>query len=71
MDFPKDNDKNIRKFLESLRCNGTIEEDYSEHPMYKIGFEAGEDMGFDVANQRYQDELRSLKTMIDAMIDSK
>ena len=72
MDFPKNNDsRKLREFLANIKCEGTIKEDYAEHPMYKMGFEDGEMMGADVASQRYQDELRSLRTMIDAMIDSK
>ena len=72
MDFPKNNDnRKLREFFANLKSEGTIEEDYAEHPMYKIGFEAGEEMGFEIANQRFQDELRSLRTIIEAMIDSK
>ena len=72
MDFSKDNDnRKLRELFARLKNEGTIEEDYTEHPMYKIGFESGEEMGFEIANQRFQNELRSLRTMIDAMIDSK
>ena len=72
MDLPKNNDnRKLRELFARLKNEGTIEEDYAEHPMYKIGFEAGEEMGFEIANQRFQDELRALRTMIDAMIDSK
>ena len=61
----------LREFLANIKCEGTIEEDYTETPIYKMGFEDGETMGFEIANQRFQDELRSVRTMIDAMIDSK
>ena len=74
MDFPKDgkgDNRKLREFLANLKCEGTIEEDYSDSPIYKLGFEEGETMGFEIASQRFQDELRSLKTMINAMIDSK
>ena len=72
MDFPKNNDsRKLREFLANLKGEGTIEEDYSDSPIYKMGFDDGETMGFEIASQRYKDELRSLRTMIDAMIDSK
>ena len=72
MDFPKDNNnRKLREFLANLKNEGTIDEDCTGLPGYKIGFEAGEEMGFEIASQRYKDELRSLRTMIDAMIDSK
>jgi hypothetical protein len=74
MEFPKDgkgDSRKLREFLANLKSNGTIEEDYSDSTIYKMGFEEGETMGFEIASQRYKDELRSLRTMIDAMIDSK
>ena len=60
----------LREFLNNLD-KGTCEEDYTETPIYKIGFEDGETAGYEIASQRFQDELRALRTMIDAMIDSK
>ena len=74
MDFPKDgkgDNRKLREFLANLKSEGTIEEDYSDSPIYKLGFEEGETMGVEIASQRFQEELRSLRTMIDAMIDSK
>ena len=65
----KDSSK-LRKFLNNLDKD-TCEEDYTETPIYQIGYEDGETMGFEIASQRYKAELRSLRTMIDAMIDSK
>lgn len=66
----KDGDK-LRKFLEGLNDEGTINEDYSDTPIYQLGFEDGETAGYEIASQRFQEELRALRTMIDAMIDSK
>lgn len=74
MDFSKDDkgdSRKLREFLANLKCEGTIEEDYSDSPIYKMGFEDGETAGYEIASQRYKGELRSLRTMIDAMIDSK
>ena len=75
MDFPKDDDKSdsrkLREFLDNLKRKGDLKEDYSKTPIYKMGWEDGETAGYEIASQRYKDELHSLRTMIDAMIDSK
>lgn len=74
MDFPKDgkgNSRKLREFLDNLKCEGTIEEDYSDSPIYEIGYEDGETAGYEIASQSFKEELRSLRTMIDAMINSK
>lgn len=60
----------LREFLSNLP-EGTTDEDYSDTPIYQIGFEDGETAGYEIASQKFQNELRSLRTMIDAMIDSK
>jgi|DEB0MinimDraft_6_1074348.scaffolds.fasta_scaffold110374_3 hypothetical protein len=74
MDFPKDgkgDSSKLRELLANLKNEGTIKEEYSDSPIYKMGFEDGETMGFEIASQRYKDELRSLRTMLDAMIDTR
>ena len=74
MEFPKDgkgDNRKLREFLANLKGEGTIEEDYSDSLIYKMGFEDGETAGCEISSQRYKDELHSLRTMIDAMIDSK
>lgn len=61
----------LREFLNNLNEDGTTDESYQDTPMYKMGYEDGEIAGFEIASQRFQDELRSLKTIINAMIESK
>ena len=68
---PSNDSGKLREFLANLKGEGTVEEDYSDSPIYKMGWEDGETAGYEIASQRYKDELRSLRTMIDAMIDSK
>ena len=60
----------LRDFLKNLDKD-TCEQDYSETPIYQMGWEDGETAGYEIASQKFQNELRSLRTMIDAMIDSK
>lgn len=60
----------LREFLDNLDKD-TCEEDYTETPIYQMGWEDGETAGYELASQKFQNELRSLRTMIDAMIDSK
>ena len=57
----QDPDK-LRKFLHDLDDN------YRETDLYKLGFEDGEDMGKDLAEQKHAQELRAVRTMLDAMI---
>lgn len=61
----------LREFLTNLNEDGTTDESYQDTPMYKMGWEDGETAGYEIASQRFQEELRSLRTIIDAMIDSK
>jgi len=69
-DFPIPNqDKSkLREFLKNLDKDPDIDADYTQSPIYKMGFEDGEDMGNEVANQRHAQQLRSLRTMIDNII---
>ena len=67
---PETSNSKLRDFLNNLDKD-TCEEDYTETPIYKMGWEDGETAGYEIASQRFQEELRSLRTMIDAMIDSK
>ena len=69
-DFPIPNqDKSkLREFLKNLDKDPNIDADYTKSPIYKMGFEDGEDMGNEVANQRHAQQLRSLRTMIDNII---
>lgn len=69
-DDSRENNKKLREFLSRLD-EYTCDEDYKETDLYKLGFEDGETMGYEVASQRFQDELRGLRTMINALIDSK
>ena len=72
-DFPipgQDKSK-LRKFLNQLDKDPDIDADYKNSPIYQMGFRDGETMGHDLANQRSAQELRALRTMIDAMINSK
>ena len=57
----QDPDK-LRKFLHDL------DDDYRETDLYKLGFEDGESMGKDLAEQKHAQELRAVRTMLDAMI---
>ena len=67
---PSNDSSKLRDFLNNLDKD-TCEQDYLETPIYKMGWEDGETAGYELASQRFQDELRSLRTIIDAMIDSK
>ena len=67
---PSNDSSKLRNFLNNLDKD-TCEEDYTETPIYKMGWEDGEAAGYEIASQKFQNELRSLRTMIDAMIDSK
>ena len=67
---PETSNSKLRDFLNNLDKD-TCEEDYSDTPIYKLGYEDGETAGYEIASQRFQEELRSLRTIIDAMIDSK
>lgn len=69
--IPNQDKSKLREFLKDLDKDPDIDADYTKSPIYKIGFEDGEDMGRDLADQKHVQELRSLRTMIDAMIDSK
>ena len=69
-DNKKEDNKKLREFLNSLD-DQTCDEDYKDTDLYQLGFEDGETMGYELASQKYQQELRSLRTMIDAMIMSK
>lgn len=67
---PSNDSSKLREFLNNLP-EGTTDEDYSDTPIYQMGWEDGETAGYEIASQKFQNELRSLRTMIDAMIDSK
>ena len=58
----RQNPEKLRKFLHDL------DDDYRETDLYKLGFEDGEDMGKDLAEQKHAQELRAVRTMLDAMI---
>ena len=58
----RQNPDKLRKFLHDL------DDDYRETDLYKLGFEDGEDMGKDLAEQKHAQELRAVRTMLDAMI---
>ena len=58
----RQNPDKLRKFLHDLDDN------YRETDLYKLGFEDGEDMGKDLAEQKHAQELRAVRTMLDAMI---
>ena len=67
---PSANTNKLRDFLNNLD-EDTCEVDYRESDLYTIGWQDGEEAGYEIANQKFQDELRSLRTMIDAMINSR
>jgi hypothetical protein len=58
----RQNPEKLRKFLHDL------DEDYRETDLYKLGFEDGEDMGKDLAEQKHAQELRAIRTLLNAMI---
>jgi hypothetical protein len=65
------NNKNLKAFLEKLEEDKTIDRSYKDTDLYRLGFEEGETMGHEIAEQRFKQELQALKTIIEAMIDSK
>lgn len=58
---------NLENFMNKLEKD--IED--AKNPLYQKGVNDGEIQGYELASQRFTQELRSLKTIIDAMIDSK
>tara|TARA_S200000501_G_scaffold85868_1_gene78603 strand:+ start:1355 stop:1591 length:237 start_codon:yes stop_codon:yes gene_type:complete len=58
----RQNPDKLRKFLHDLN------DDYRETDLYKLGFEDGQDMGKDLAEQKHAQELRAIRTILDAMI---
>ena len=62
----KDSTK-LKKFLDGL----DEDQSYKETDLYQLGFEDGQDMGKDLADQRHRQELVAIRTMIDALITSK
>ena len=69
--IPSQDKSKLRKFLNQLDKDPDIDADYKNSPIYQMGFRDGETMGHDLADQRHAQELRALRTMIDAMINSK
>lgn len=61
----------LRSLFDDFKKDGTIDQDYKDTPIYRLGFEDGESMGHEIASQSHLDELYSIKTIIDAMINSK
>jgi len=57
----------LKKFLDGL----DEDQSYKETDLYQLGFEDGQDMGKDLADQRHRQELVAIRTMIDALIASK
>ena len=62
----RQNPDKLRKFL-----NEDLDKDYRESDLYKFGFEDGQDMGKDLAEQKARQELVALRTILDAMVESK
>jgi hypothetical protein len=69
--IPSQDKSKLRKFLNQLDKDPDIDADYKNSPLYEMGFRDGETMAHDLADQRNAQELRALRTMIDAMINSK
>ena len=70
MDNDEDNNP-LRKILNDINARDGLPEGWKDSPIAVKAHEEGEVMCFELANQRYQEELRSLRTIIDAMIESK
>ena len=68
--YKKHDNRKLREFLNRLD-DQTCDEDYKDTDLYQLGFEDGETMSYELASQKYQQELRSLRTLIDALILSK
>ena len=66
----KDNNP-LKRLLDDINGRDGLPSGWEDSPIAVKAHEAGEVMGFELANQRYQEELRSLRTIIDAMIESK
>ena len=72
-DFPipgQDKSK-LRKFLNQLDKDPDIDADYKNSPIYKMGVADTMEIAHELAEQRHVQDLRALRTMIDAMINSK
>ena len=72
-DFPipgQDKSK-LRKFLNQLDKDPDIDADYKNSPIYQMGVADTMEIAHELAEQRHVQDLRALRTMIDAMINSK
>ena len=66
--IPNQDKSKLREFLKNLDKDPSIDADYTQSPIYKMGFEDGEDMGRDLADQKHVQELRAIRTMLDGLI---
>ena len=57
----------LKKFLNDI----DKDDSYKDTELYQLGFEDGQVAGKDLAEQRYAEELRALRTFLDAMIETK
>jgi len=53
----------IREFLENLPPN-TCDEDYSDTPIYKLGYEDGFDEAEEMFSQKMRDVRRTIKNLL-------
>lgn len=66
--IPNQDKSKLREFLKNLDKDPSIDADYTQSPIYKMGFEDGEYRGEMIAEKRHFQELRAIRTMLDAMI---
>jgi hypothetical protein len=66
--IPNQDKSKLREFLKNLDKDPDIDADYTQSSIYKMGFEDGEYRGGMIAEKRHIQELRAIRTMLDAMI---
>jgi hypothetical protein len=69
--IPSQDKSNLRKFLNQLDKDPDIDADYKNSPIYQMGVADTMEIAHELAEQRHVQDLRALRTMIDAMINSK
>ena len=69
--IPSQDKSKLRKFLNQLDKDPDIDADYKNSPIYQMGVADTMEIAHELAEQRHVQDLRALRTMIDAMINSK
>jgi len=61
----------IRNLLKMLQSDEHLMESIEEDPIFIKGHEEGQIAGYEIASQNFKEELRSLQTIVNALIETK